>query len=169
MELKGVEKLDNFITSFVKKLGYDINCTLDTDFFYYPVSKRIGYSLFTMELADKGFKEYIKINYPNLPTCSIFTFSILHELGHFLTYDLLSEIEICLCLDEKERLNNREITTEEDTIQKQIDYCSIYDEMIATKTATAILINSYDIVADFDNHFIEKVSEFYAENEVELD
>ena len=92
--LKGLDKLNDCVENFIFQLGYDeITCFLYTDFGYYDDSKEIAYSIFEAEDSSEGFVKFIQDNYYRLPKCSLFTMSLLHELGHYLTLEKFSEKE----------------------------------------------------------------------------
>lgn len=167
--LNGVEKLDAIITSFFEMLGYsEIICFLDAEFAYYHTTKEIGYSLFEMPLYDIGFKTYLKKRYPNMKECSMFIFSLLHELGHYLTWDSISKKDKLKAKKMKKRLEKRREFTAQDTIQKQIEYCNLADERIATAKAVEILEKNYDTIINFEEIWFNAVMDFYTENGVDM-
>lgn len=168
-KLKGIEKLDNIITSFFEQLGYDeITCFMATDFAYYGNTNEISYTLFEMPLYDIGFKKYLKNHFPNMKECSVFLVSLLHELGHHLTWDGISKKQKLKGKKMKKRLERRRDYTSEDIIQKQIDYCNIYEERIATAKAVEILEEKYNIIVNFEEVWFNAVMDFYRENSVDF-
>ena len=55
-------------------------------------------------------------------------------------------------------------TTDEQMIAKQIRYCKLYEEAIATKKAVEILIANYDYILEFEKTWFKAVMNFYKEN-----
>lgn len=168
-ELKGVEKLNNIITGFFEMLGYDeITCFMSTEFAYYNTTNEISYSLFEMPLCDIGFKTYLRNHYPNMQECSMFIFSLLHELGHYLTWNSISKREKLKAKKMKKRIGRKREYTAQDVIQKQVEYCALYIERIATAKGVEVLEENYDIIVNFEEVWFNAVMEFYTENGVDI-
>ena len=163
--VKGKKELNKAIHTLFEELGYDeIECSLESEFAYYPTKERIAYSLIEMPYSDIGFKEYLKETYPDCPECSMFVFSLLHELGHHLTLDDIEDNVYNKCWQQKRRLEKREPKTDKARIKLQKDYCKIYDEAIATETAVEILKNNYRIILNFEKVWFNAVMKFYERN-----
>lgn len=165
--LNGVENLNKIIKDFFTELGYEeITPFLSTDFGYYYGDEKISYTIFEMPTADKGFQMYIEKHFHNVPKCSIFTLSLLHELGHHETIDDISEKIYIKCCEKKFKLANKEVKTEQDAIKRQVEYCGIYDEKIATAKAIEILADHYSEVIKFEKTILEALSIFYEKNNI---
>ena len=170
IELKGVEKLNKVFEQFFADLGYDeIECKISTEFAYYHANNLITYSLLEMPLLDIGFRNYLKKTYPCMPECSMMVFSLLHELGHHLTMDNINKKKWLKCKKAKKIVEKRKCYTNHDVIQKQFDYCKLFDEAQATKKAVYILIENYDYIIDFEEIWYNAVMNFYAENNITND
>lgn len=164
-----IEKLNDVFNQFFVELGYpEIECFFSDEFAYYHTTEEISYTLLEMPLLDIGFKQYLKKTYPNLPECSMMVFSLLHELGHHLTMDSISRKKMLKCKKDKKRLEKEKVNTPNEIINQQMRYCALYDEMIATRKATEILIENYAYILEFENVWYNAVMEFYTENNVDL-
>ena len=165
-ELFGVDELNEVIEQFFFELGYEIDCCLESDFSYYTGSEEIAYSLFIMENSDKGFKEFLKRAYSEIPSCSLFVISLLHELGHYLTIPTFTENEKRFFAFKKFILEKRKAKTDEEQIQKQIDYCYLPEEKIATDKAIEILITNYDFIHTYEKTIFSAILDFYKKNNI---
>ena len=148
------EKLNQVITTFFEGLGYyNIKVKQAEDFAYYT-NGLITYTLFDCAYFDLGFEKYIKTNY-DIPPVSIFTLSLLHELGHYITFHKLNKKKYAKACKIKKRINTITCNSMEKAINVMIKYCSLYDEAIATKKAIQILKKNYSWVLLFEYHFKE--------------
>lgn len=151
---KLMEKLNDCVDDFFNELGYgEITSSLEDEFAYYPETEEITYTLFDIAYFDLGFQKYIQTNYPNCPTISIFTLSLLHELGHHITRDSLNPVEWLYSSFEKKAFHSKKANNMEDAIAMQMKYCNLYDERIATRKAIEILEENYKTCLDFELHF----------------
>lgn len=168
MELKGVDELNEVFEQFFVELGYpEIECDIDTDFAYYYGTDEITYSLFSMEEADEGFMRYVNLNYPQMPSCSLFVLSLLHELGHHITMPKYNKADHRKWEIEKAKIENIKANTPKERIEKQIAYCGLFEEKIATAEAIKILIANYDYIHNFEKVWYKAVMNFYKKNNVE--
>lgn len=167
LNLWSVEKLNAVFSEFFADLGYpEITARLDTEFSYWYAEDIITYTLFEMPLTDIGFMTYIKDTYKDIPQCSIMVLSLLHELGHHITIESLSKKKMLKSKKDKKRLAKKSAYSDRDIISRQITYCKIYDEMLATKKAIEILRDNYDYILSFESVWYEAVKEFYAKNNI---
>jgi len=163
--LRGKKELNKAIHSLFDMLGYsEITCELSTEFAYHPITEKITYTLIEMPYNDIGFKEYLKETYSDCPECSMFVFSLLHELGHHLTLDDIEDSVYNKCWKQKERLEKKTPKTIKGKINLQKAYCKIYDEAIATETAVEILKNNYKKILEFEAIWFSAVMKFYNKN-----
>lgn len=169
IQLKEVEKLNTICENFFAGLGYDeIECKLDTDFAYYHGSDLITYTLIELPFAEIGLKGYLEKNYPFMPKCSMFIFSLLHELGHYLTVDKIKRKKWLHCQKTKKILDRKvqKIYDDNIMIEKQMFYCTIYDERIATKKAVNLLIENYDFIIEYEKVLNNAICDFYRKNNI---
>lgn len=165
--LKDVEKLNRVINKLFANLGYEeLESFLSTDFGYFYEQEKISYTILEMPLSDAGFKIFINKHFSNIPQCSIFTLSLLHEIGHHVTIDDISDKMYNKCQEKKNLLARQEVKTPQEIIARQVKYCGIYDEKIATAEAINILLENYTIILDFEQEFFAQLNEFYLKNNV---
>ncbi len=166
-KLKGISKLNSVFEQFFVDLGYpEIECSLAPDFAYYYGTDEITYSLFAMPEANEGFKRYLKMTYPKMPKCSMFVFSLLHELGHHITMPKYSEKDFKKWTRAKAKIEKQIPHTSEEKIKRQIIYCGLFDEKIATAEAVKILLMNYDYIHSFEKVWYKAVMDFYKKNNI---
>lgn len=166
-KLKGVKRLNSVIEQFFVELGYpEIECDLGFDFAYYYGCDEIDYTIFSMSEADEGFRRYLKTTYPKMPKCSLFVFSLLHELGHHLTMPSFSDEDFKNYKIKKDAIENEIANTPKEKIARQIKYCSLPDEAIATQKAVEILLENYNYITDFEKTCFKEIKRFYLVNNI---
>lgn len=89
-KVRGIENLTEILQKFVKKFGCDIE--MGAEFCYHYDDSLIEYSLILPTFSDKVWKEYVLKTF-NYKIENIFMFSLLHEIGHHMTYDFYTEKE----------------------------------------------------------------------------
>lgn len=157
-----IEILDNLINTFFEDLGFDeVECFMSYDFAYYNTTKEVSYTLFEMPLSDYGFRLYLEKTYPEIELCSMFTFSLLHELGHYLTWENMSKKKRLKSKKDKKRVEKTREYSEQDKIDKQIAYCGVYEERIATNKAVYLLNNNRELIKSFEKEFFKTVHNYY--------
>lgn len=167
-ELKGVDELNEVFEQFFVELGYpEIECDIDAEFAYYYGTDEITYTLFSIPEADEGFRQYLNINYPTMPNCSMFVFSLLHELGHHITMAQYSKKDFKKWKVEKAKIETKKADTPKEMIENQIAYCGLFDEKIATAEAVKILIANYEYIQEFEKTWYNAVMKFYQKNNIE--
>ena len=165
-EVIGEERLTAFIEKFFAELGFDeIECFLDNDFAYYGNTQEISYTLFSYEYSDAGFQKYLEQTFDYIPECLIMTFSLLHELGHYINKTRTKK-EFLVYKKWANKLHKKRARTREEIIQKQIDYCSLKHEAVATKTAVRILINNYPFIKNWEMKLKKELTLFYEKNDI---
>ena len=163
--LNGIEELNDFFENFFFELGFeDIECFLAPDFAYYAGTNEISYSLIENSICDEAFSEYLKIKYPNAPTISMFIFSFLHELGHYLTLPKVSKKKLRKWKKKKKMLEKNVVCNSTDLFNLQFAYCNLPDERIATQKAVELLINNYDFIKQFEIYAMKMIQDFYKKN-----
>jgi len=165
--LVGIDELNEIMEQFFIELGYDeIECCLETDFCYYLGTDEIAYSLVSMENADKGFKKFLENTYENIPPCSLFVISLLHELGHHITLPLYSKKIKKEWSIKKSLVESKKADTDEEKIQKQIEYCNLPEEKIATDKAIEILLENYKFIHSYEKTIFKAIKNFYKKNNI---
>ena len=92
--MKGVKKLNKQIQNlFNETVGINLPITLGSDFFYYPNKQKINFSIAISEQSDRCFKAFLKnfFNFGIFSSEDLFCVSLLHEIGHYFTYDNIDE------------------------------------------------------------------------------
>lgn len=169
-ELKGIEELNKTIEQFFIGLGYpEIECELDIEFAYYYEIETITYSLFENPYSDAGFKLYIEEHFNDVPKCSLFLLSLLHELGHHLTIPLFTKKQIRKYKKLKKRVENKKVNTPKEIVDLQIKYCCLPQESKATKKAIELLKKNYKFVKNFEQIWNNAVLNFYKINNITED
>lgn len=140
---KSTEILLNKVNEFINTIDDFENVTLHKEFECFPTTKEIridvhcrpyDYSLFLITL-------YARKNVPW--GISLFTWALLHEVGHCMTEHLLSKRTNNHCLYAKAKIEKGKRPIE--------DYYFLADEKLATNWAIRFVNNNYDIVKKFDN------------------
>lgn len=144
-----IENLNTAISSIVKNAtNIDIPCYLGKEFAYYPETCTqdafITYPCYQNEDIDDIFIKYLKHTYKHLPKVSIFTFSLFHEIGHYLTLDEFEDSEINRIEKKKEKMNKTLHAKINRMSMKQIEknafkYWELPDERKANDTAVEML------------------------------
>ena len=68
---------------------------------------------------------------------------------------------------EKAKVENIKAITPKEKIEKQIAYCGLFEEKIATAEAVKILTENYEYIHSFETVWKKAVKRFYKENNVE--
>lgn len=102
MKLKGIKKLEKYITSILATEVYEDldKAKLNTEFLAEYWRDRIYFSPFISERADCAMREVVKKQFNfNIPADGMFLFSCLHEIGHCNTMSVFNADEIELFQD----------------------------------------------------------------------
>ncbi len=103
--------LDKHITKYCKKFGI-AKATCSDEFAYFPATETLTYTIFQFT-TDKPFIELINKKYNVNIAPFYFIFSLLHEIGHHITFDELTDEEmenelfartVIPCLNENEQM-----------------------------------------------------------------
>ena len=167
MELKHIYELSEVIDDFIDFFG----CTeeIGTDFAYYPNDEVITWSIFMTDKSDKYFNEYVSKEFPEI-TADIFLWSLLHEVGHHMTYWNWS--------DEQRNFNDEiketaeKILSSEEGANPSIErysyflYFSAPDERRATEWAAHYMETHSEKVEKFWLKFTDEFNKFVYLNKV---
>ena len=93
MELKGIEKLNQFFTEWLQAHDFDCVAELGTDFNFWGDSNIIHYALVVPNTHDMEFVKLCQEYRPEIINCDNFLLSFFHEVGHFVTENDFSEKE----------------------------------------------------------------------------
>jgi hypothetical protein len=148
--------LTQMIYNFLRKLGVtnvkvayntkDFCCTWEEEDKF-----TINYNINDIEESViLGYVDFFKKNYNKVPYCTMFTFSLLHELGHCLTLPEANENYCFRSFKAKQRISEKVDNQKITLRQAQYYYCGLYVERIANDKAVEILNNNYEIIKSFD-------------------
>lgn len=167
MELKYIEELNSLINDFIRPCG--CKAEVDTDFAYYPNEKVVTWSPFMMDKADKYFSEFVTTKYAHI-TADIFLWSLLHEVGHHVTYNKWQKNELENFTHTKELLENyinKFDISEEEEKDLYIGYFKLGDELCATEWAAQYMENYAGKIKKFWKKFIKVFNKFLVLNNIE--
>ena len=153
------EKLNNLINTFLKKIDCgELDVYMGDEWAYYNNTKEISYILWDHSYFDIGFMNYVKKNY-KCPTVSIFTLSLMHEVGHYLTINSLDPVKLYKAHLKKKKIEKITVNNIEKAIKLQTYYCNLYDERIATTKAIELIKKNYKTVLMFEYLLAELLKE----------
>lgn len=92
-KIKGLNGLNNSVTYIVNKYTFaDVKCFLSDEFAYYIKDDEINFSLYETERTSKTFMKFINsIGGKCDDDWDSFTYSILHEVGHYYTLNDMND------------------------------------------------------------------------------
>lgn len=157
MELKGIDRLNQFFTKWLADHDFDAVAELGTDFSVDLSSNTIYYSV--VEIADTAdrFVNFCKSLEPDLVEVDPFIVSFFHELGHIETEDYWDT-------KDWERYDKFvEITKDDYT------YFNFPIEREATKWGCDYIVNNVEEIVEFVRDYSTMISDFYRINGVELE
>lgn len=143
------KKVHSIINDFTNKFG--CKAFPDKEFYYYPVPEAIGYILdFGRPIKpNRMFMASVKRNKPKVKL-NLFTWCLLHELGHHATQDDFDEEEMAR-IDKKRA---RVLKT-----KAQNPYYNLPDEMAATAWAVNYANTHREEVLEFEDRIFYAVKE----------
>ena len=87
------KSIDNILNKFLK--SYGLTVFAGTDWAYYYTSDKIEYAFVSMSVMDNYYQRFIKsLGFEG--NADLFIISLLHELGHHMTLDDLTDDELVL-------------------------------------------------------------------------
>lgn len=144
--LKGVGKLNNYLTKWCRSHGFNVTCKLSTDFSCGMESNTIYYALVIPEEHADKFSQLCSVLLND--TSNIFILSFFHELGH---------------------LYSEEKVAGKDSTNRVDKYYNSEIEYSATVWACKYINEHSEEVNKMYNEFMELVYTFYNENGVTND
>lgn len=164
---KGVNKITKIINDFLKP--FDATAAMGSDFSYWYYDNKIQYTLVMPENSKDYFIENFHRLAPDI-NCDAFLISILHELGHHETLDLIDDKEYELCCDIKYELQEKidgEVTEEEEAEIHQ-QYFNLPDEREATTWAINYIREHTEEVEKFWKKLSKAIMRFYKINKINI-
>jgi hypothetical protein len=134
-KLKGKKKLNKAITELVKPFGIS-KAKLGKKFLYFFVDEHIEFKITCGEWGDQVFDDFL-FDYFNFVNPYPFVMFILHEVGHHITFDDLTETEVKQSIRIKDKMPKKmkNAKTLEDKKQVEYEYFTLPDELAATTWA----------------------------------
>lgn len=136
--------LDNAVNDFLQEFFEDYHAQVGLDFFCDLDECLIEYAIFGIEKDADSFYNNFTSRFPIVKNFSIFTLSLLHELGHLETEDIIID-------DTEER--NKDLTNDE--------YYNLYNEKIATDWAGEWITNNFNKAKKINDIFIKLLDIIY--------
>ena len=130
--LKGIEKINKILENAFK--DFEIDFDLGSDFEYDTVNAVVYYTLIVEDTGGtiflNNFNEML-----NGKTTNIFMASLLHEIGHHMTYIYLTDKEVNACIKAKNQII-KDLDKENANIEELMQrYFNLVDEYEATAWA----------------------------------
>ena len=160
--LIGTDKILDLCTEFIEdNITDDIeSVALDVDFYCYPNTKEIFIAVLAPETALDDFISNLATR-TDIDDVSTFTWSFLHEIGHCMTWNYLNKRTKNHCEYTKRKISRGSINP--------LVYYTLADEKIATDWAIGFVQNNHKLVKAFDRMILNEISNFYLENEIDLE
>lgn len=153
MKLKAVKPINNCLNKFMREWG--LTAEIGTDFAYLYEKQVVVWTPIVSAQNDLDFQNFFESLGCNVK-CDVFLYSILHEIGHSQTLDLVNEEDYAYSLDRKaEPISNYE-------------YFRLPDEIIATQWAVDFLNENTEKVRVFWEEFVPLMMNFYKKNNIEI-
>ena len=162
--MKGIKKLNKAVKKALAPLGVK-NVVFYDEWEYRFCDDTLAYTLLEYT-TDIWFNEFVKqtFNYKVKPEYN-FILSVLHEVGHRETVDLIEDKTYDYCVAEKERIS-AEMGTENELKSKKLDfeYFALPDELEATTWAVEYLKRHKKQVKKMQKKINKAIQKFYLKN-----
>ena len=137
MKYKGIRKLNKTVSSVLKPYGIK-NAFYDDEigYCYFPGDGKVSFKIIEEDFSDELFIDFIRENF-GYTVFNSFIISLLHEVGHHYTLDLIDDETNAFCEFEKERISVdlANATTKEEIKELNYQYFNLPDEIEATAWA----------------------------------
>lgn len=163
MELIYLDELKKVVADFIEPFG--CKSEMNTDFAYYPNEQIVTWSIFMAEKSDKYFQDYVNTFFPNIEADS-FLWSLLHEVGHHMTYNEWTKDQ--LKLFEERKVEAEKTANNEHESYGYYLYFSTEDEWLATRWAAEYMENNSEKVEKFWLKFVEVYNTFLLINKIDF-
>lgn len=165
MKKLNTKMCDKIAQAFVNSIAEDCKIYMGADFSYLPYEisnsnkAEITYTILVSERMDNMFYEYAK-SLGLKVDCGIFILSLLHEVGHHITYDDISAEVWNYDIDVKATLK--------DSDEDCKTYFALETERIATQWAVDYINKHIAEVSKFAEDMQNAIAEFIRINKIEL-
>ncbi len=82
---KELKKIDEIVRNFVQSINEEYDCEMGLDFMAQLDSDIVVWSILTLEKSGEAFYNNFVSRFPKAKGFSLFTLSVLHEVGHLET------------------------------------------------------------------------------------
>ena len=144
---KELKKINEAVRNFVQSINEEYDCEMGLDFMAQLDTDIIVWSILTVEESGEAFYNNFISRFPKAKGFSLFTLSVLHEVGHLETEN---EME-----DDTDTRNNEIMTDEE--------YFNLFNERIATDWAGYWIEKNFQKAINLDDTFRNVLNSLYAE------
>jgi hypothetical protein len=166
-ELKGFEIIDAIINDFTNK--WNITAEIGNDFGAWAKAREVQYALTIPKDEDSWFQDSFSAIDPDI-ICDPFLSSLMHEIGHIITYKDITDKDWKIWTRQIEKLESKvtKNTTSEELHKINLQYFEIPLEKKATVWAATYMRENASEIADFWQKLQPALLEFYQINNIEL-
>jgi hypothetical protein len=155
-KLLRLKELEDCVSEFIAPFG--LKAKADTDFAYYYKPEIVTFSIFEITALD-DFMLDAESRFPNVHGIPTFIWSLMHEVGHHETWDDLTDEELELSKDIKDKID--------ESHESRLTYYTSPDEYAATDWAGHYIEKNQDKILDFWDKFLVVLKDFYVVNNIE--
>jgi hypothetical protein len=156
--MKYLNKILDYCTDFINEIDDFEDVALGTDFSCYPTTNEVQIALVASAVNVDSFRENL-YSRTAVRDISEFTWSLLHEVGHCMTWNYMNKRTQNHCRNIKRKINRGSLPEE--------TYYGLTDERIATDWAIKFVEGNHDFVKEFDTAILNLLNKFYKVNKVE--
>ena len=144
---KELKKIDEIVRNFVQSINEEYDCEIGLDFMAQLDSDIVVWSILTLKKSGEAFYDNFVSRFPKAKGFSLFTLSVLHEVGHLETENKME--------DDVDIRNSKIMTNEE--------YFNLFNERIATDWAGYWIEKNFQKAINLDDTFRNALNNLYAE------
>lgn len=149
------------ITKILDKWLVDHNFPLTTkfeaDFGYYHNENVIAFSLITTKRYDILFNKFIEEELGIIQNFGTFALSFFHELGHYMTYDDITDEEYGYCAEVKRYLGTKKELTDYDILT----YFNLPIEKKATEWGVNYILDNCREIAELEKEIKKELDKLH--------
>ena len=161
MELKMLDKIQAHVKALVRLVDKEYNCRLGLDFGAIDELDMVEYAILQSDFCAQAFATNFVNKCQPAASLSIFTMSLLHELGHLETSNEMRD-------DTQQRDKVHDLFSR-DQKKGMEKYLKLHNEVIATEWAYSWFLENLAIVRAWDKSLTEIMKKFCKVNKITLD
>lgn len=162
-KLKGIKRVERAINKFLKQFG--LKSVFAVEFYYLPERKKVAFT-FLEAPNDKWFMEFFNSLAPDI-NCDIFLASLMHEIGHHMTYDDFDDEDWASDLFYRNTLEAKGTAISDRDIN--FEYFNLPTERAATEWAIKYIRSNVEQIKVFWANIMRTIEWFYNINYVEVE